>query len=530
MAGTVIRMSKIKQLLQLHKEGVSNRKIASLIGINRETVGDYIKKVKLHGFDIDRLLQVEDPVLEQMFSAGNPAYTEERFLVLKEKLSYFESELEKPGVTKYLLWQEYIREHPNGYRYSQFCYHLNQMSVARHPSAVLEHTPGEKLYVDFAGKTLSYVDRETGEIIAVQVFVACLPYSDYTFVMAVQSQTTDNFLYALSCCLEALGGSPKILVPDNLKAAVVKADRYEPDLNRVMEDFANHYGFVVLPARVRRPQDKSSVENQVKITYNRVYAKLRNRTFFSIEELNKAIFEKVKDHNQTRMQQKPYSREEKFLADEKDTLKALPEKRFEMKYYADLRVATNNCIYLGRDKHYYSVPYAYIGRKVKVIYTRTMVRIYLQGECIATHRRTMGFGYTTVKDHLCSTHRHYMSRSPEYYIEQARKRSDALARIITRNFELEDIPERIYRRCDGLLSLQRKTDPVTFEKACLYALKADTVSYKSLQRIIENKTYEWIETNDEIDEKRPSHKNIRGKEYYTNHIKQTSLWNKLNKN
>jgi Transposase and inactivated derivatives len=522
MAGTIINMSKIKQLLQLHRQGVSNRKIASLIGINRETVGDYIKKVKHHGFDLGSLLQMEDPALEKLFSSGNPAYTENRFLVLKEKLSYIEKELKKPGVTRHLLWEEYLTEHPEGYRYSQFCYHLNQLIIARHPSAVLEHVPGEKLYIDFAGHTLPYVDRETGEIIHVQVFVACLPCSDYTFVMAVPSQATDDLLYALSCCLEHLGGSPKIVVSDNLKSAVIKTDRYEPDLNRVMEDFANHYGFVVLPARPYKPKDKAAVENQVKITYNRVYARLRNELFFSIEELNKAIFEKVKNHNQTRMQQKPYSREEKFLADEKVLLKQLPEKPFEIKYYTHLRVATNNCIYLGRDKHYYSVPYTYIGREVKVIYTRTIVCIYLEGVCIATHQRTIGFGYTTVKEHLCSTHRHYMSRSPEYYIGQAKKRSEALARLIKRNFEGEDIPERIYRRCDGLLSLQRKTDPVVFEKACLYALEADAISYKSLQRIIENKTYEWSETNKEEPAERTSHENIRGKEYYTNHLKQTS--------
>lgn len=531
MAGIVIVMSKIKQLLQLYKDGVSNRRIASIIGINRETVGVYIKKLKLQNFDIDALLSLDDPALEKKFTAGSPAYNDTRFEVLKGKLSYFEKELSRTGVTRHLLWQEYIGEHPAGYRYSQFCFHLSQLQVARHPSAVLEHRAGKRLYIDFAGNTLHYMDRTTGEVIHVQVFVACLPYSDYTFAMAVPSQRTDDFLYALSCCLEHLGGSPKLLVPDNLKAAVVKSDRYAPDLNRVMEDFANHYGFVVLPARARKPKDKSSVENQVKIIYNRVYAKLRNQTFFSIKELNVAISEKVREHNQTRMQQKPYSREERFLAEEKSALTPLPNQPFEIKYYTNLRVAANNCIYLGRDKHYYSVPYTHIGRQVKVIYTRTLVRIYLEGECIATHQRTVGFGYTTIKDHLCSTHQHYLSRSPEYYIEQAGKRSEALARLIKRNFETEDIPERLYRRCDGLLSLQRKTDPIAFEKACLYALKMDTVSYKSLQRIIENKTYQWLEVDEtKKEEKRSSHPNIRGKAYYTNQIKQESVWNKSDQN
>lgn len=534
MAGKLIRMSTIKQVLQLHQNGLSNRRIAKELGLYKETVNEYIRKVKDNGFDIAGLLTLEDPVLEARFSAGNPAYTESRFLVFKEKISYFEQELRRPHVTRYILWTEYRREHPDGYGYSQFCYHLNQLKAARQPSAILEHLPGGELYVDFAGDTMSYVDRDTGEVIRVQIFIACLPYSDYTFVMAVPSQTTDDFLYALSRALQHIGGSPKIVVPDNLKAAVIKADKYEPDLSRVMEDFANHYGFAVLPARPRQPRDKAAVENHVKITYHRVYAKLRNETFFSIEELNRAIEDKVKDHNQTRMQQKNYSREEKFLAEEKQLLAPLPQAGFELKYYASLSVSQNNCIYLGRDKHYYSVHYSYIGRKVSVIYTRTLVKIYFEGSCIATHPRTTGYGYTTLKEHLCSTHQHYLERSPEYYIKQADKRSAALGKLIRRNFDKEEVPERIYRRCDGLLSLQRKTDPLVFEKACLYALDYDLLSCKSLQKIIENRAYEFVENNKRETttetEKRPSHENIRGKDYYTNQLKTSSLWNKSNQN
>lgn len=514
-------MSTIKQVLQLHASGFSNRRIAKELGLYKGTVNEYIHKVKANGFSIAALLTLEDPVLEKKFSAGNPAYKEARFEEFKKRLPYFEQELKRPHVTRGTLWQEYRQEVADGYSYSQFCFHLSQLSVARHPSAVLEHRPGESLFVDFAGDTLSYVDRETGEVISVQVFIACLPYSDYTFVMAVRSQRTEDFLYALSCALRHLGGSPKILVPDNLKAAVVKTDRYEPELNRLMEDFGNHYGFVVLPARPRSPKDKAAVENQVKITYTRVYAKLRNEQFFSLEELNKAIGEKVREHNQTRMQQKPYSREEKFLAEEKAVLTPLPVSDFEVKHYAELKVAQNNYILLGRDKHYYSVPYAYIGRKVSVVYTRNLVKIYCDGEAIATHVRSYTYGYTTEKEHLCSSHRHYLERSPVYYIEQARKRSHALERLISRNFEVEEIPERIYRRCDGLLSLQRKTNPLVFEKACVYALKQDLLSCKSLQRILETKAYEWSENQKETTEEqepRASHQNIRGKQYYINQI------------
>ncbi|MDR0429425.1 MAG: IS21 family transposase [Tannerellaceae bacterium] len=528
-------MSKIKQVLQLHRDGMSNRNIARELGLYKGTVNGYIRKLKGNDFDIGELLKLEDPELEKKFSAGNPAYTDNRFEVLKGKFDYIEKELSRKHVTRYQLWQEYRREQPSGYGYSQFCYHLSQLKEARHPSAIVEHLPGKELHVDFAGDTLSYVDRETGEVIKVQVFIACFPYSDYTFAMAVPSQQTEEFLYALSQSLQYFGGCPKILIPDNLKAAVIKADKYEPDLNRVMEDFGNHYGFVVIPARSRKPKDKATVENHVKIIYNRVYARLRNEIFFSMEDLNEAIEKKIVEHNQTRMQQKGYSREEKFLAEEKASLSDLPQTAFELKYYTKLRVASNNCIYLGRDKHYYSVPYTHIGQKASVIYTRSLVRIYCNNECVATHPRKRGFGYSTIKEHLCSTHQHYMDRSPEYYISLAEKRSAELGRLIRLNFEHEQTPELLYKRCDGLLSLQRKTDPVVFEKACRYAVEQGLLSYKSLQRIIENKTYQ-MEPNtgkdpEETNEEKPApHENIRGRDYYINQLKKEDLWNRSNQN
>ena len=206
--------------------------------------------------------------------------------------------------------------------------------MAAKPSAILQHAPGDKLYIDFAGKTLSYIDTATGEVIKCQIFVACLPYSDYCFAMALRSQSIADFIYALTSCLHHLGGVPKALVPDNLKAAVVKADRYEPDINTALDDLANHYGTTVVPARVRKPKDKALVENQVKLIYSRVYARLRNRQFLSLHELNQAISEKVLAHNQTRMQLRNYCREEKFMADELHLLKALPESAYEMKYYS----------------------------------------------------------------------------------------------------------------------------------------------------------------------------------------------------
>ncbi len=512
MAGKVTRMSKIKQLLQRHRDGASNRSIARELCIYKGTVNDYVNKVAQNNLDVNELLKLDDPVLEALLSAGTPAYLDARFNVFKEQIPYLEKELRRPHVTRKLLWQEYIKEYPDGYRYTQFCFHLNQQLVARKSSAILVHNPAEKLFVDFAGDTMEYIDRLTGEVIKVWVFVACFPYSDYAFTLAVAHQSTEEFIYALSCCLRSFGGCPKLIVPDNLKAAVIKADRFEPELNKVMEDFGNHYGIVALPARVRKPKDKALVENQVKLVYQRIYAKLRNQTFFSLEELNLALQEKTMEYNQTRMQQKDYSRQEKFLADEKPLLGPLPETDFQIKYYTQLRVAPNNCIYLGRDKHYYSVPFAYISQNVQVVYTRTLVKIFSdKGIPIATHERRIGFGYTTVKDHLCSAHQFYYSRSPAFYLTAARKVSAWLAVLVEALFLKAEEPEVLYRRCDGLLSLQRKTDPVLFEKACRLAVENDILTYRFVKNVIENKATE-AEKQERLPI--PKHDNIRGKEFF----------------
>ena len=513
MAGKPRPMSQIKQLLQLHEQGKGIKFIARSLGISKNTVKAYLTKASLSPLDVQALLALDDPIMEARFHAGNPAYKDDRFEHFKGKLDYFSKELGRVGVTKQLLWEEYRSDYPGGYGHSQFCYHLSQQLVARKPSMVLQHSAAEKLFIDFTGKKLSYIDPDTGEVVPCQVFVACLPYSDYSFAMVVRSQNISDFLYALGCCLQELGGVPQVLVPDNLKSAIVKASRYEPDVNRALEDFANHYHTTVIPARARKPKDKALVENQVKLVYSRVFAKLRYQEFFDLTSLNKAVKEKIREHNQTRMQQKPYCREEKFLADEKHLLQPLPDQPFEIKYYRELKVAKNNHIYLTQDKHYYSVPYAYIGQSARVIYTRSMVRIYAKGEQIAVHVRDYkAGGYTTDKEHLCSAHQHYLDRSPDYYMNKAKLKSDELYQLIVLMFAQNRHPEQLYRSCDGLLNLQRKTDQKDFHKACLMAIEHQNYSYRFILNILTNKMTDQSEAKQK--KPLPNHDNLRGSEYY----------------
>lgn len=513
MAGKPKPMSQVKQILRLHQQGKGKKTIAKALSISKNTVKDYIQKAIESNLLIDVLLALEDPVLEGKLCSGNPSYKDDRYDQLKAQLDYFSKELKKVGVNRQVLWEEYKAGNPSPYSYGQFCYHIQQYLRSSKPSMVLDHKPGDKLYVDFAGKLLFYVDRQTGEEIKVQVFVACLPYSDYCFAMAVPSQKMEDFIYAMGCCLKELGGVPQTLVPDNLKAAVIKADPYEPDINQALEDFANHFGTSVTPARPRKPQDKSLVENQVKLIYSRVYAKLRNLTFFDLPSLNQAIAQKVKDHNQTRMQQKEYCREEKFLADEKHTLLPLPAEPFEIKYYREHKVAKNNHIYLGMDKHYYSVPFTYIGMRVKVIYTRSLVKIYHKANLIATHPRNhRKGGYTTRKEHLCSHHQYYKERSPTYYLQRGYNHSETLYQYMEALFKQEKYPEQLYKTCEGVLNLARKTNLEPFTKACAIALEHQNYSYKFLQQVLENRMTEYPE--EPVVKSLPSHGNIRGASSY----------------
>ena len=516
MAGKSKTMSQIKQLLLLKKHGVSNRKAAAMIGINKETVNNYMGKVRADELGIDGLLQLDDPVLEHRLKGGNPAYTDSRFETFKSLLPYLQEEMTRKHVTLKLLWEEYRDEHPaDHYSLTQFRYHYNQNAEAKKesPSTILAdiRTGGEKLFLDFAGDTMGYVDMETGETVQCQAFVATLPASDYGFVLFVPSQRTEDFVHATVQCLRHLGGVPKMLVSDNLKAAVVKTDRYEPSLNRVMEDMANHYGTVVVPARPAHPKDKSSVEGSVRLVYMRVFAELRGETFHSIDELNRAAALKMKTHNQKRMQKHPYTREERFLAVDKPNLKPLPERDFEIISYTDLKVSSNCCVYLGRDQHYYTVPYRHISKTAHVAYTRTLVKIYVDGELAATHLRDYGKGkYTIVEEHLASKSREYRGLSARTYIERAERAAGILGDVVRHIFYTSTMPpETHYRTCDGLINLQRSSDPAIFRTACETALRLDRCNYRFIRSLVESKCAGVVQTSRLLAP--PEHDNIRGK-------------------
>lgn len=516
MAGKTIPMSKLKQLIRLWAQGYGKRYMSRALGMSKNTVKDYLLKLEVGGWEKSRLLEMDEDQLSDCLYLGQPVYTDERHSQLQAYLEKHSSDLSTKGVTRTLLWEEYIENQPNGYRYTQFCHHLDQLLLIKNPSLPLQHKPGDKLYVDFAGRTVHYTDRETGEQIACQLFVACLPYSDYGFVLAVSSQRVEDFIHALVSCLSFLGGVPAAIVPDNLKSAVVRTCRHEPVINDALLQLANHYGTTVLPTRAAKPKDKALVENHVRLVYQRVLAPLRHVTFFSVQDLNKALSVQNNLLNQRRMQQKLHSRQELFLASEKSMLRPLPSEPFELEYQQLARVQKNNHVLLGREQHYYSVPYQYIGRKAKIIFTRSVVRICVDGKKVATHPRNPCPGrYSTIKEHLCSHHQQYLDRSPEYYIQRARSYSPVLEEFFTFIFQGTVHPEQMYRTCEGLLRLRRswKESPQTYDEACRIALNNGQRSWRFVQQVLHNRTAHTDPSASQISPL-PDHNNLRGANYY----------------
>ena len=520
MSNKNIYMGKIKQILLQDKAGVSQRQIARNLGVNRETVGKYIKSAKADIMGVDGLLELDETELERRLNGGTAAYSDKRHDELALLLPGIEDEMRRGhrrGVTVKLLWEEYRREHPDGYGLTQFRHHYGQyLGAGKSVSTVLKdlHVPGQAVYLDFAGNRMHYVDPCSGEMVAVEVFVASMPYSDYGFALAVPSQRSEDFVYALSRLMEALGGVPEVLVPDNLKAAVVKSDRHEPEINGLLSDFASHYGCMVQPARVRCPKDKSTVENAVKLVYQRVYAPLRNAVFHSLEELNVAIATKMREHNQRRMQGNGCTREELFLSEERPKLLPLPRSPFEILSSCELTVGRNCCVYLGTDKHYYSAPHELVGSRVRLVYTRSLVRIYHTGKCVDTHRRDRTPGrYTIDKAHLPEASSEYRSRSVEYYVSRATALLPELGEMVGMLFATTNQPEQVlYKGCDAMLHLARETPTDTLLTACRSALVHGKYGYWHFKGFVAAAS--GVAHAEPLPPP-PEHENIRGSAYYS---------------
>lgn len=507
----------LKQIISLHLDGLGNRKVASTLGISRNTVNNYMRLFKASDYRLRDLLDFDIERLQKLF----PSHTtidNERY---SELMAYFEkvnAARNHPGFTFLHHYQEYRDQNREPYSYTQFMEHYWRRYAKIKGSMKLEHDPGKEMYIDFAGKKLDIVDRQTGELVPVEVFVAILPNSQYTYVRACKSQKREDLI---GCCIGALeyyGGVPKAIVSDNLRSAVSRASRYEADINRSFKDFARHYNCAINPTRGYSPQDKALVENAVRLAYQRIYYPLRKMTFFSIEDLNKEISRLLGTYNDLLFKRKEASRRELFQSVEKSYLKPLPATRYELKDYRRAKVQKMGYVYFSPDKSYYSVPYRYIGHTTTIHYTASTVEIYYYHNRIAIHGRNPSKGsYNTNKDHLHSTHKSYSDWSPEFFKKKAGVHGKHVRLSVERILADVDYPETGYKRAMGLIQLHRTYGSQRLDKACHRALQADAASYKRIQNILKNNLDQSSLFHQFLEEQKPhipEHGNIRGPSNY----------------
>lgn len=513
MANKITDMSKIRKAIKLYCDGKSKLFISNYLSLSRNTIKKYISLFELQGLSFEAIDSKSDTELEELFSLGKTAPVNARLETLYAFFPQMERELKKVGVTVLHMWEKYIGLYPDGLGRTRFRYHYKLWNKRVNPAMHIEHKSGDKMYIDYAGQTLSIIDKETGEEKEVQFFVAILGSSQYTYAEASLSQKKEDFVRSVENSMRFFQGVPAAIVPDNLKSAVTKSCCYEPQINETLLDLAEHYETTILPARSYKPKDKALVEGVVKILYTRVYAPLNGKKFYNIEDLNREISSLMESHNRRKLTGRPYSRLDLFIEDERQELRALPTEHFEIKYQSFATVMQNGHVQLSQDKNYYSVPYQYIRKKVKLLYTSGAVEIYYKYNRIATHKRShKPYAYTTSSEHLASAHRFVSQWSAERFIEWAGNIDPSVKEYILQIIESRNHPEQAYKSCMGILGFEKKVGKERLIGACKRALDFKIYNFKTIQKILENNLDTVAPENQE--QQLPQHHNIRGKQYY----------------
>lgn len=504
----------IKEIIRLKTQGYSHKKICEILKLSRTTVIKYVKRIEALGY-LEELLKKDEAELNELLSQQQCKDFTQRYAITEDYFRYVEKELKRTGVTRWILWAEYKNKYPDGYSYSQFCYHLQKWFDHKDSWLHIDHKAGDKMFIDYAGKKLTVVDKSTGEIREVEVFIAILGASQYTYVEAVENQTLESFIRSVENAFWFFQGVPRAVVPDNLKSAVTKSSKYEPTLNERFADFSSHYNTTVLPTRSYKPKDKALVEGAVKIVYHRIYAALRNRTFFNIQELNVAIREQLEKYNTIAFQGRQESRYDLYNEMERPALGELPVQKYDLKKYKLGKVQKNCHVYLGEDKHYYSVPYKFIGQTVKMVFSTSLVEIYHDFHRIASHKRDFKkYGYTTEASHLPERYRHILEWNPDFFIKQASVIGEPTRELIQQILNNKTHPEQGYKSCQGILSFSKKYGDMRLNKACSRALQYQAYNYRIVKNILE-KGLDLLEDEDFTRQVTiPFHSNIRGSKYY----------------
>ncbi|MBD8790992.1 IS21 family transposase [Pseudomonas syringae] len=503
-------MRKIREVLRLKFDaGLSVRKIATSLRISSGSAGNYLNRFNACGLTWPTALS--DAELERcLFPPAATAPSEQRPI---PDWAHIHAELRRSGVTLALLWQEYRLSHPQGFQYSWFCDHYRLWAAKVDAVMRQEHRAGEKLFVDYAGQTVPVIDRQTGEIRQTQIFVAVLGASSYTFAEATWSQKLPDWLGSHARCFAFIGGTPQILVPDNLRSGVSKAHRYEPDINPSYRDLAEHYGVAVVPARSRKPKDKAKVEVGVQIVERWILAVLRNRRFFSLTELNTAISVLLEHLNQKPFKKLPGSRRSAFESIDQPVLQALPEHPYVYAEWKKVRVHLD--YHVEVDGHYYSVPYQLLKQQLDARLTAQIVECFHGNQRVASHRRSYLKGrHTTQTEHMPKGHREHAEWTPQRLIRWAEQTGPNTAGVIAHILERRIHPQHGFRPCLDILRLGKQHGEARLEAACQRALALGACSYKSLESILRQGLEKLPLAQQNLPLLPDEHSNLRGPGYY----------------
>lgn len=520
MSNKPITMLQIRRIIQLLSEGRSKREISRVLNSSRHTIDAYVVKIKQTEQSLDALSCISDTELARLFYLHSaPSVPDSRYVYLSSRLDYYQKELDRTGVTKQKLWQEYREVVPTGYGYVQFCEHFKDHTRSNSATMHFEHRAGERVQIDFAGKSLYIWDPSTNKKFKCPVLVCVLPYSGYTYVEALLSATQEHLFVALGHCMSYFGGVPQNALSDNMKQYVKKSNRYEPEFSVLCEQWSCYYKTTLSAARVAKPKDKPTVEKAVHISYLRIYASLRNETFYSIKELNQRILTLLDIHNRTLLQKRPYSRCDRFVQDELPLLKALPARPFILKHVTRAKAQKNYHVILGEDDHQYSIPFQYIGKEVNIVYDLDIVEIFLPSlQRIAIHTRSFQkYGYTTLPEHMPEKHQRYMETrgwDADYFLKKAEETGPNAVEVTRRILESRIFVEQAYNSCLGLLRLTKQYGAERFENACKRAIPASRVNYTMLNNILVKGLDKLPDYTQVLSPDIPEHDNIRGPEAY----------------
>jgi transposase len=510
MPGRRIDMRKLKEVLRLHLTAkLSNRKIALVTGVGKSAVSKHVRRARELELDWGRIEAMDEEAISVLLYAP-PTEPGPADLVEPEWDEVTRELRRQKGMTKLLLWQEYQEEYgPRAYSYSRFCELYASWKGNIDPVMRFEHAAGEKCFVDYAGQTLAVIDPETGEVRQAEVFVATLGASNYTFVDVTWTQQSPDFLASHQRAVEFFGGVVRIFVLDNLKSGVTKPDWYEPLMNRTYEDFLSHLNAVAIPGRVRKSRDKAKVENGVLHVERWVLAPLRNHLLIGLDATRTNVLEQLDKLNDRPFQKMAGSRTSVFEELDKPALQPLPKTRWVKAEWKKLKVHIDYHVEVNR--HYFSVPYQYIGKTLDVKVTSTLVEVFCNGRPIASHARSRR-RYTTLPEHMPSSHREYRRWNPPRVVSRAKQIGPHVSQLVDRLLSSKIHPEQGYRPCLGIVRLADKYGEDRLEAACKRALAFSAVSYKSVKSILEkglDRVAEMPGNHEPIE-----HDNIRGHQGY----------------